>query len=176
MVPNLVLSGLCAWAGWTDATSGKIANRLTYTGIALGLTLAAWQGWDRFTGNLAAVVFGFASLILFWYWQMIGGGDVKLAMMVGAFKGTAFLLHFLFYALSFSLVVVLFVLIMRLGIWKASCFVLTNLKSMVLLRAFPQPPKEMDNTRIPFGLAAFLAVMVCLILEESGLMQTTLVG
>ncbi len=168
LTQNVALALLCAVAGWQDAASGKIPNVLTYGGILLGMLLALIQGTHSAGANLAGLAVGFGLLIPFWLKSMIGGGDVKLAMMVGAMKGPGFLLYFFFYVFSLCFVVVFYTLIARTGIIRSLLYLFQNLWSLLTFRAFPEPPDELKNLRVPFGVLAVAAVLVCIVLEGSG--------
>lgn len=70
-----------------DLAHHIVPNAITYPGIALGLVLAAGQGRiaDALLSGLAAGLFFFVVAIA--SRGGMGGGDVKLAAMLGAFLG-----------------------------------------------------------------------------------------
>lgn len=80
----LILMGLALL--W-DVRSRRIPNRLTLTGIALGLGLRTAVGLDPLLGGLAG--FGVAALAGLPLLALggIGGGDFKLLLVVGGFLG-----------------------------------------------------------------------------------------
>ncbi|MBV5266599.1 prepilin peptidase [Pinisolibacter aquiterrae] len=72
-------------AAVSDATTGRIPNRLTYPAIALGLLLGAWGGGA--SGLLASALGLVAASILFLIAFLrggAGGGDVKIMAALGA--------------------------------------------------------------------------------------------
>jgi len=78
----IVLAGT-GLAGYTDARTGLILDKITYPMIALGILLNLWeQQW--FFLAVGALVFAIGYIV--YYMGKIGGGDVKL------FTGMAFLL------------------------------------------------------------------------------------
>ncbi len=102
MISTGLLLTLVAIAGITDIRSRKIPNALTYPGIAAALAInlatiwisddlvrhwepvIGWVGWrDSLTG---LAVCGLFMLVCFVFFG-IGGGDVKLLTMAGAFLG-----------------------------------------------------------------------------------------
>lgn len=85
---TVLLLGFAAAAAVTDLLWNKIYNWNTYGGIAAGLALGAWCGWpplfDRAVGLLAC---GLLMVVCFAVFPGIGGGDVKLLGMLGAWLG-----------------------------------------------------------------------------------------
>jgi prepilin peptidase CpaA len=105
MLATILLLGLTAAAAVTDLARHKIYNWTTYSGIAAALALSAggWlalaQGWtDEITLRnvwgwiplgqclLGLLVCGGPMLVCFAMFRL-GGGDVKLMAMFGAFMG-----------------------------------------------------------------------------------------
>jgi Flp pilus assembly protein protease CpaA len=134
----------------------------------LGVLLSLVSEAPRFGESVGGIALGFASLFLFWQFGMIGGGDVKLTMMIGALKGWVFLLFFFFYVFALCLAGVLFLSFALLGIRKGLRFFLATLTSVVLFRPFPEPPAALQGIRVPFGLCSLIAMVVCLALQWDG--------
>ena len=83
-----LLLALLLVASWTDITRHKIYNWTTYPGIAVALGLSAAEFGavdlsDSFAGFFAC---GAIMLVCFVLFNM-GGGDLKLIAMMGAFLG-----------------------------------------------------------------------------------------
>lgn len=93
------LLAVLAVACWTDLTTRRIPNRVTVGGMLLGVALHALHGFGGLTGSL----FGIAAALLlaapFFATGVIGGGDAKLLMAVGAFFGPV---QFLWAALAIA--------------------------------------------------------------------------
>lgn len=78
----------------TDARTYLIPDEFTLGGLAIGLVLAAAAGFQALTGALIGAAVGF---LLLWAvgaagkWllreEAMGGGDIKMMAMVGAFLG-----------------------------------------------------------------------------------------
>ncbi|MFQ5733690.1 MAG: prepilin peptidase [Planctomycetaceae bacterium] len=83
-----ILLALLAVAAVTDVRRHKIYNWNTYPGIVAGLVLnGLTAGWIGVGGAaLGFLVCGFVMLLCFVLFDM-GGGDVKLIAMMGAFLG-----------------------------------------------------------------------------------------
>jgi prepilin peptidase CpaA len=110
---HAVLLGLTGVAAITDVREGKVFNRLTYPGIVLGIALnglgePAGIGWGP---ALLGFLVGFGALLVAYVAGGLGGGDVKLMGMVGAFLGPLATLYALLYTflvgalLAFTLIV-----------------------------------------------------------------------
>jgi prepilin peptidase CpaA len=82
---------ISAVAAVTDLLRGRIYNWLTGPALLAGLGAAAWlRGW----GGLGDATLGACAGLLFYGWmfwlRVMGGGDVKLLMALGAWGGLAF--------------------------------------------------------------------------------------
>jgi len=78
----------------TDARHYLIPDEFTWGGLVLGLTLSLWGGVDGFLQAVLGAVTGFALLFVVaqagrWAFreEAMGGGDIKMMAMVGAFIG-----------------------------------------------------------------------------------------
>ena len=104
MLTTVVMYGLLLVAIWTDLNYGKIYNWNTYLGIAIALVIGAinsyWSESSALQQVFGGVELGDATLGLFACGAIlivcyvflnfnggIGGGDVKLLAMLGAFFG-----------------------------------------------------------------------------------------
>jgi len=89
-----------------------IPDRVTLPGIAVGLVVAPLSGFTTFAGSLIGAVAGGGALYLIALFgeavfrkESMGGGDVKLAAMLGAFLGWKLTLVLLFVAFLVGAVV-----------------------------------------------------------------------
>jgi prepilin peptidase CpaA len=88
-VTDVVLIVFACTAAWWDATTHRIPNRLTVTGLAAALILRAPLGLDVLRQGLAGAGIALLVGLVFYALRAIGGGDVKLLAGVGAFLGSA---------------------------------------------------------------------------------------
>jgi prepilin peptidase CpaA len=94
MLATILLLGLVLVATVTDLARHKIYNWTTYTGMIAALGLSAAGGSLVFEGariSLLESLFGLAAcgltMLLCFVMFRVGGGDVKLIAMLGAFLG-----------------------------------------------------------------------------------------
>lgn len=83
----ITVSALVVVAAGYDFRSGRIPNRLTYSGLAVGLALAAVTSGLTVGNALTGVAVGGGLFLLFWLGGGIGAGDVKLMAALGALLG-----------------------------------------------------------------------------------------
>ena len=113
---DILLGCMLLVALYTDIARGKIYNALTFPcvfgGIALNTCLAGWIGLQ--TAGLGLLV-GAAVFVVIALLRLMSGGDAKLLVAVGAFKGWEFLVYtLLFTALAGGVLAVCFLLYKRL--------------------------------------------------------------
>jgi prepilin peptidase CpaA len=161
---------LTASAAWTDHRTGLIPNRLTLSGMALGLVLAAAGGGGH--GILLAAAGAFAAglvpLVLF-RMKAMGGGDVKLFFALGALIGAGAALEI--QALSFLVGAA-----QGLVVWYRQGRLVSGLKgiavaSLPFLRlraAREEGVLAARATEIRFGPAIFLATVAVIASRTMG--------
>lgn len=133
MLLTVLVVALALVAAGTDFVWHRIYNWTTYSGIVVALAINAvgsatgwatpdhaatrWIGWtglpDSAAGFLAC---GFLMLVLFVFFR-IGGGDVKLLAMLGAFLGLERGIETLLWSFVLGGAMGLVVLIWRVGPW-----------------------------------------------------------
>jgi prepilin peptidase CpaA len=96
-----VLTALLLAAAWSDIRIRRIPNLLTVSGLvaALGLRLAV--GPAAAIEGLIGVLLAFVVVLPFFVLSVMGGGDTKLLMMIGAFMGPR---HFLWAAVLIAII------------------------------------------------------------------------
>jgi prepilin peptidase CpaA len=179
MIAIVLLFALVAVATATDLARHKIYNWTTYPGIliALGLNaagdLVAWCGgpeeslagifgWiglaECFAGFLAC---GFAMIVCFVFFH-VGGGDVKLMAMLGAFLGMYRGIEALLWTFVLGGACGLIVLVWRVGLWTLLVRIVRQIVWSLRLGGFsPLGADERRQLQPPLFLApSALAALV----------------
>lgn len=151
-------------AAVTDLWKQKIYNALVYPGIVVGLlanTLVpegpTWQ--DALLGFL---VCGGVMFVAFPFFD-IGGGDVKLLAMMGAFLGLSRGIEGLLWTLVIGMVIGVSLLIWRVGAVELIRRVIRHVSVVIRYRTLVPPEKdEREHLKAPLGLApaAVLAELI----------------
>ncbi|MHB0869175.1 MAG: A24 family peptidase [Chloroflexota bacterium] len=152
---SVLLVGLVAVAVYTDLRQGRIPNRLTLGGAALGLLLNLLFGGPA--GGMAGVggwLLGAGLLFAFFALGAMGAGDVKLLAAVGAIEGPAFVFNaFILTGIAGGVVAILVVLKRRrVGYLAAS--IATQFQSLIYTGGILRPKDGKSSPlRFPYGLA-----------------------
>jgi len=178
MVRTVLLLGLVLAASVTDLTRHKIYNWTTYPGIvaavglnALGSVLAAlgcgqerlrwwgWIGWERSLIGLVAC--GFVVLVCYEFLR-VGGGDVKLMAMLGAFLGPEQGIDAMLWTFVLGAAVALVILVWRVGPWTLLVRSLRRLLWWLRVGGVPLTADERAALQPPLFLApsALAAVVI----------------
>jgi prepilin peptidase CpaA len=74
-------------AAWIDVRQSRIPNRLTVCGFVIALLLRIALGWQALAAGMSGAVIAAGVSLPFFLVRGLGGGDVKLLIVVGAFLG-----------------------------------------------------------------------------------------
>lgn len=137
MVMTLVLVGLLVVSAFTDIRQHKIYNWTTYSGIIIALAtsgVATWLGVDVINGSqtqvdtfgvsnwsdslLGLLACGAMMVVCYVFFPGgVGGGDVKLVAMIGAFLGVMSGLEAMLWTFVLGGCAALISLVWRFGVW-----------------------------------------------------------
>jgi prepilin peptidase CpaA len=166
---TVLLLFLTATAAVTDVIYHKIYNWTTYPGIILALVVNYLQnGWDGDYPSLADSLKGLAlcgglmlvSFVLF----NVGGGDLKLLAMVGAFLGLEKGLEALLWTFVLGAAAGVAVLIWRVGFFRLVAGAVRHvLLSLRLVSWLPLSEAEREQLRPPLYLAPSAAIAVVIV-------------
>jgi len=181
MASAAVLIVLLLVAAYTDIRWRRIPNRLTYSGIVLGLavsSLASCVGMDREASeSVLATRLGIVSWSDSWigcfacggimlagyvfFPGAIGGGDLKLLAMMGAFLGLHAGLESLLWTMVLSGCLAVVILIWQVGAWSLLGLIVRMIGALLTWRrpaVEHWPALQQDLFLSPSALAATLLV------------------
>lgn len=96
LVPLAILLITCAY---TDFKDRKVYNKVTYPSFFIGLAVNAIAfGWAGLLDGFLAALIAFGIGLVLLITGMVGGGDIKLLIVVGAFLGKLGLAEVTFYS------------------------------------------------------------------------------
>lgn len=184
MICTCLLVGLLLVATFTDVRRGYVYNWNTYSGILLALaasTIATMLGVDLDHGTKAdATRLGFTSIsdsalgllasggimivcfVLFGD-DKVGGGDVKLIAMIGAFLGVHNGLEALLWTFVLGAVFAILHMIWKYGVWRILGHVLNYLLYFIRVGPYAKLSKEEREpmtARLWLAPAALAAVVI----------------
>ena len=167
---TVLLLLLTATAAVTDVVNHKIYNWTTYPGIILALLVNYLErGWDTGDPGLADGLKGFAMcggllLAAFALNFEVGGGDVKLMAMIGAFLGLEKGIEALLWTFVLGGAAGVAVLIWRVGLFRlVSGTVRHLLWSLRLGNWLPLAEEERRQLQPPLFLAPSAAIGVAIV-------------
>jgi prepilin peptidase CpaA len=166
-VSTVLLAVFVVTAAVTDLVWHKVYNWTTYPGIAAGLIVNLFEkGWEA-QGGLEDSLKGFALcglvMLVAYVFFSVGGGDVKLLAMMGAFLGVEAGLEALLWTFVLGGVAGLALLIWRVGAVRLIVATFRHLVwSLRLARWQPLSPEERQSLQPPLYLApaAVAAVVI----------------
>ncbi len=171
MIATVLLFLLVSVATATDLARHKIYNWTTYPGILAALalnavgalvvsrqgssdSLSALMGWVGLGESLLGLlVCGFVMIVCFVFFR-VGGGDVKLMAMLGAFLGVQKGIEALLWTFVLGGAMSLIVLVWRVGLGTLIVRVLKQIVWSLRIRSWsPLEPEELRQLQPPLFLA-----------------------
>jgi len=162
---NLLVAAICLICACTDLKSGKIYNRVTYSGAAAGIALSLLAGLSGVMDSFIGLLGGFILYATLYKFKGVAAGDVKLMAAIGALKGFPFVIYSSFYILCFACLFGLCVLAWQGRLIPAIKWIGGSVVSF-LIPGFQRPVLESGMTTMAFAPSIFLGT-VCSIWLES---------
>lgn len=164
---NYVLIFVCGMAAVFDLFTKKIPNWLNISAIVGGLLLQYYLGslQSLMAGSLAMLI-GFSIYIPLYYFKVMGAGDVKLMMSIGALSNVAFVIRVALCAIFLGGIYALLDTALRGRLRNLINFLLGFLNGIF---SKEEMVTAIDKTRkFSFGIAIFLATILVFYMERKG--------
>lgn len=159
---------LAATAAFFDLRTGRIPNWLNFFGLGAGIALSC----VFFPGGTLQGLFGsllgagspFVFLFLPFCLRMIGAGDIKLLMALGALAGWPGILRLLLWTLVFGSVISLGIMARRTGFLPRARYFLQYMRCLFagIVEPYRQEGEKQENLHfavpVLFGTVLWLAV------------------
>lgn len=154
----------------TDIRERKIYNKVLLPFLVLGLIIhLAIGGFSGLGFSLAGTVAGFVILLIPYFMGGMGAGDVKLLAVIGALKGTVFVLTAAVYMALAGGILALSVLLFRRG-------ALNRIKQIGMffggLRSGMRIPLALDKDGLtatyPYGVAIAIGAVAAVVFQSGG--------
>lgn len=166
IVSAVLMSTMVAIAVYSDIRLGRIYNAVTAPCALLGLVLnGVSDGMDGVVGSLLGLAVGFGVFLFSsMFGRILGGGDVKLLMAIGAIQGPVFLLWTLMYMALIGGALAIVV-----SLWHRDLFAsLRRLAGGLVMRVFARVPIDVGDTKptaklpyaIPIALGSYVALYI----------------
>ncbi|MDR5658933.1 prepilin peptidase [Serpentinicella sp. ANB-PHB4] len=150
----------------TDLKERKIYNSLLLPGVIFGMVLNIYElGFEGALLTLSGFVLGLILLIVPFYYNGIGGGDVKLLATIGAIKGPEFVFYTFIIMGVAGGAIALGILIYYKSLLSTSKGLLTGVKVMITSKfsvmSFNNDEKKYS---FPYGVPIAIGAIVGLII------------
>jgi prepilin peptidase CpaA len=165
---KLIALGLSLFAGLHDAFTARIPNWLTFPGILLGLIAQYyWGGTPQLFAGFGGLTVGLLLYAPLFFLHIMGAGDAKLLMLIGAFTDWRFTI----YVAGFSII---------LGGAYAFMDTLSRGRILIVFHAIRGflfgflRPKEANmfidtKRKFSFGFVMALGLWLTIILQQRGI-------
>lgn len=156
---------------YMDVRYSKVLNFLTVPTMILGLIInGVNRGWVGLAVSLGGIFLGMCVFLLTsaLFGRILGGGDIKLLMAIGALQGPVFLGWTLLYTTLMG-----GVLAILLGIWRGVLMQrLRSLTANLSLRVNQGIPMDIDEavgkSRLPYAIPISLGTICALWMLQGG--------
>jgi prepilin peptidase CpaA len=158
-----VLAMLLTVAVYHEVRENRIPNWLTYSGMALGVGIAALGGKVALISSLAGLVVGFGFLFVFFLFGGVGGGDVKLMGAAGALMGFSLIQPAVVFTTILGAMLAILMLVWHRNFWA---YLGSRLGRWVPgRRRLEGTAVEQPQVLVPYGLAIAAGCLLALVVR-----------
>lgn len=148
----------------TDLKQQKIYNKIIFPSLALAVILNICNnGFTGLKASLVGFIIGLFILLIPYLLGGMGAGDVKLLSLIGAFKGSFFVLNTTIYMALIGGIVALLIIIFQkqtINLIKSLFLWLYSLLSGVKYKF--QFPTSYFSKKYPYGTAIITGALICI--------------
>jgi prepilin peptidase CpaA len=153
----------------TDIKQQKIYNKIIFPSLAAAVILNVW--FDGLAGlklTLLGFITGLCILLIPYFLGGMGAGDVKLLSLIGAAKGSIFVLNTAIYMALIGGVVAILVIIFQKQTINFIKTLFSWLVSFVCgIKYKLQFPKSYFSKKYPYGTAIVGGAVICLLFKRA---------
>ena len=164
MLLNIILVLVLAICFVTDLKEQKIYNKVIFPSLAIAVVLqGVYSGYDGLRVSLLGFTVGLGILLVPYLFGGFGAGDVKLLALIGAIKGSVFVLNTALYMAVIGGIISLVIIIChkqtldffkQLGLWV--------FYSIYGIRTKLETPSAPFLKKYPYGVAIAGGALICL--------------
>lgn len=151
----------------TDLKSRKIYNKVIFPTLLLAfISHVSLGGWLSLSFALKGFSIGLAILLIPYLMGGMGAGDVKLLALIGALKGSSFVLYTSIYMAIAGGIIALFLLILHkklLHFLKSLPYALNGLKYGIKISM--KEEASLMTSAYPYGVPIALGAILSMLLE-----------
>jgi prepilin peptidase CpaA len=148
----------------TDVKSRKIYNKVIFPCIPFAFMAHFFvNGWNGVGSALLGFLLGLAILIIPYLLGGMGAGDVKLLALIGAFKGSSFVLTTAFYMALVGGLIAIVIILFQKGKVKELIYHFWAKKHGAELPI----DKKLYSTTYPYGVAIVAGALFALYSQET---------
>lgn len=169
MLLNIILVMVLIICFVTDLKQQRIYNKVIFPALitALLFHLAA-SGLDGLKLSLTGMLAGMGLLIIPYLLGGIGAGDVKLLALIGAIKGSSFVLNTALYMAVIGGIIALVIIVSNGALMKVLKQLWLWIYSLVCgIKCRLEFPTSTFLKKYPYGVAIVGGALICLIFKEA---------
>ena len=169
MLLDIILVSVLAICLVTDLKQRKIYNKVIFPSLLITVSLqVAYGGLGGLKSSLLGLITGLSVLLIPYLLRGMGAGDVKLLALIGAIKGSVFVLNTAIYMALLGGVIALLVIIFQkksLSFIKAVfLWIVSRFNGVKYKLEFPT---SFFSKKYPYGVAIVGGALICLLFRDA---------
>lgn len=172
LLVNILLVLILVISLVTDLLERKIYNKVIFPGLIIAFLVNLYfESWVGLLNSVEGLFIGVGILLIPYLMGGMGAGDVKLLALIGAFKGTIFVLYTAVYMGLLGGVIAIGILLFKKGVLQR----LRSILFFVVGRRYGMEmplvlTKDAMKTTYPYGVAIAGGALISLFVKGWGLL------